>query len=200
MATYPGSTTITYINPVRQTIQFKTLVSKFGDQGEENRKAKWTYPRRNISVQYSALSKADAQTLWQFYLDRKGSYEAFAFFESTGVGSPYTYSQEYVGTGDSTTAIFNLPAVDSSASHVVWVDSSSQGSTRYSMSYKGGSDGEDKLTFGTTYIPSSTQKILYDFTGRLKIRCRFAVDNLTFENFYDSIVNKGITLQGLLNA
>lgn len=202
MSVYPGSSTISYVSPVVQNIQFKTLISKFANLGTESRKMKWAYPRRSVVLKYSALNKADAQTLWQFYLDRQGSYASFVFYESTGLSSTqnYTYAKEYVGTGDSTTAIFNLPAIDSSASHTVWVNTSSQASTRYAFAPKGGANGADKITFSTTYIPSSSERILYSFTGRLKINCRFANDILTFENFYDTIVNEGITLQGILNA
>ncbi len=198
MSVYPSS--ISYTNPTVQNIQFKTLFTRFSDLGTESRKAKWAYPKRSFVLKYSALSKTDAEVLWQFYLDRQGSYADFVFFESTGVGDNYTYTKEYVGTGDSTTAVFNLPAIDSSGSHVVWLNTSSQGSTRYASSAGGGADGEDKITFSTTYIPSSSERVLYSFTGRLKARCRFADDILTFENFYDTIINKGVTLQGLLNA
>ena len=106
MSVYPSS--ISYTNPTVQNIQFKTLFTKFSDLGTENRKAKWAYPKRSFVLKYSALSKADAEVLWQFYLDRQGSYADFVFFESTGVGDNYTYTKEYVGTGDSTTAVFNL--------------------------------------------------------------------------------------------
>jgi hypothetical protein len=200
MSVYPSS--IQYINPVTQSIQYKTLITNFADLGEEKRKAKWAYPKRSVTLKYSALSKDDAETLWQFYLDRQGSYGSFVFFDSTGASSNqnFTYTKEYVGTGDSTTGVFNLPAIDSSGSHVAYLNTSSQGSTRYTFTSKGGANGEDKITFSSTYIPGSSERVLYSFTGRLKIRCRFAEDIYTFENFYDRLIDQGIKLQGLLNA
>jgi hypothetical protein len=195
MAVFP-STTVEYINPVRTDIQYKTLITNFDDEGEEQRKQKWTYPKRSIHLTFKNMSKSEAETLWQFYIDRAGSYEAFAFFESTGINDPYTYTQEYVGTGDSTTTVYNVPAVNSSASHTMYLDGIS--TTGYTMSYGGGSDGEDKATFDVA--PNTSEVITYSFTGQLRLRCRFAEDKMTFDNFYDTLVNSGLRLQGLINA
>jgi hypothetical protein len=172
MAVFPSST-VEYINPVRTDLQFKTLVTNFDDEGQEQRKQKWTYPKRSIHL-----------------------YEAFAFFESTGIGDNYTYTQEYVGTGDSTTTVYNVPAIDSSGSHTMYLDGTS--TTGYTMSYGGGSDGEDKATFDTA--PATSAIITYSFTGRLRLRCRFAQDKMTYDNFYDSLIDSGLSLQGLINA
>lgn len=197
MATYPS--TIKYTDPVRTTLRWQTLVTEF-DNGEENRKQKNTYPRRDITLKYTALAKSEMETLWEFYNARKGSYEAFAFFESTGAGSSgyHSYSSEYVGTGDSTTTTFNLPAINSSANHTVYVDGSS--STAYTFTAGGGANGEDQIDFNAGDEPGSSEQVTYSFTGRLKVRCRFAEDSLDYETMYDRLVNHGITLKGLLNS
>lgn len=204
MSAYPS--TIKYDSPVEWNIRTKTLYSNFEELGEEQRKQKWLYPRRDINLKYTALDKSDAETIWEFYIARMGGYEAFSFFESTGAGSAgyATYSGEYVGTGDSTTLVFNLPAVDSSSVHTVYVAGSTVDSTSYTFSAGGGPDGEDKITFigsstGGPGPPTSTERVTYDFTGRLKIRCRFAEDTHSFTNMYDRLISHGITLKGLLN-
>jgi hypothetical protein len=193
------------MNPVSVNIRMKTLITPFDEEGEENRKQKWLYPKRDISMVYQALTKNDAETLWEFYIARGGPYESFSWFESTGLGTPRTYTSEYVGTGDSTTLVFNLPAVESSASHTVYVGGTSAATTDYTFSAGGGSDGEDKVTFiatstGGPGAPTTTEKVTYSFTGRLKIRSRFADDNLSYQNFFDRLVNSSIKLKGMLNS
>ena len=205
MAVYPQTTT-PYADPVRIDIRHKTLRSNFDELGEEKRRQKWLYPRRDVTLKYNALSKDQAEPLWEFYCARKGSYESFVWFESTGLGTYRSYSSEYVGTGDSTTLIFDLPAKGSSAySRQVHIAGTSTPTTNYTISYNGGSNGEDKVTFvsssdGGLGPPSTTERITYSFTGRLKIRCTFDDDIFTFENFYDRLINSGVKLKGLLNS
>ena len=205
MAIFPSPSAAPYGNPVTWEMEFKTLRSNFDDLGEEKRKRKWLYPKRNISLKYPAITRGEAETIYEFYQARSGSYGAFVWFESTGRGDAYrSYSSEYTATGDSTTLIFNLPAKGSSITHDVNLDASVVSTSDYTFAAGGGGDGEDKVTFisstaGGIGAPTSTQRMTYDFTGRLKIRCRFAEDRLTWENFYDRIVNTSITLKGLLN-
>jgi hypothetical protein len=203
MTVYPSS--IPYMNPVSITVRQKTLITAFDEEGEENRKQKWIYPKRDVTMSYQALSKDDAEAIYEYYIKRGGSYGSFSWFESSGLGTPRTYTSEYVGTGDSTTLIFNLPAVESSASHTVYVAGTSANSTNYTFNAGGGPDNEDKITFiasttGGPGPPTSTEKVTYSFTGRLKIRSRFAEDNLTYQTMYDRLVNTGVKLKGLLNS
>jgi len=207
MAVYPDSSS-PYANPVLIDIRYKTLVSQFDEEGAENRKQKWLFPKRDITLRYQSISKNQAEVLWEFYCGRRGSYNSFAWFESTGKGttSYNTYSSEYVATGDSTTLIFNLPAKNSSAAtQDVNINGIAVTTSDYTMAYGGGSDGEDKVSFvsvvaGGAGPPVTGSIITYDFTGRLKIRCRFSDDILSIENFYDRIFNSGVKLKGLLNA
>ena len=205
MAVYPF-TSAPYTDPIQIDIKFKTLVSNFDDLGEEKRRQKWLYPKRDVTVKYNALSKTEGGVLWDFYCKRKGGCNSFVIFETTGTGTYHTYSSEYVGTGDSTTLIFNLPAIDSSAyTRQVNKAGAAVSTSDYTISYGGGSDGEDKVTFvsssdGGSGPPTSTERISYDFTGRLKIRCVFDEDIFSYENFYDRIINSGVKLRGLLNS
>jgi hypothetical protein len=183
MAVYPY-TSSPYTNPLQIDIRYKTLVSAFDEEGEENRKQKWLYPKRDVTIKYQALSKSEGEILWEFYCGRKGSYNSFSWIESTGVGNYHSYSSEYVATGDSTTLIFSLPAKGSSgATHNVNLDGVAVSTSDY----------------GGLGPPSSTERITYDFEGRLKIRCRFADDVYSYENFYDILINSGVKLKGLLN-
>jgi len=195
MAKFPELSSISYTNPEAVGIRFKTLISNFDDLGEEQRKQKWLYPKRTVPLTYRRKSKADARTLWQFYLSRKGAYEAFNFF----LNQANTYQGEYVGTGDGSTTVFNLPAKNSS-DYTVYKNGVAQegGGTDYTFAAGAGTDGADKITF--VAAPASGDRITYDFTGNLKIRCRFAEDYQDYETFYGRLVNMGIELEGLLNA
>lgn len=199
MAKFPEMSDAPYAIPLKIEIEHKTLISNFDDLGAESRKQKWLYPKRNIYLAFNHITKAQAQTLWQFYLARLGSYEAFNFFIPTMQDNPNSYDGEYVGTGDGATVIFNLPSRTSSA-RTLYVDSVAQtdGGTDYTFSGLGGADGADKVTF--TAAPASGTRVTLDFTGFLKIRCRFADDNLAWAEFFDRLVQSELKLKGLLNA
>lgn len=193
MAKFPDNATIGRFNPEEVTIRQKTLVSQFDELGKEKRKRKWVYPKRDVTVRFEARSKAEIATLYAFYLARSGSYEAFSFF----LGVSQTYVGEYVGTGDGATLAFDLPAV-SSSSYKLYVDSVEQeAGVAYTFSAAGGTDGADQVTF--TVAPNDGTRITYDFTGYLKIRARFAEDNMTYETFYNKFTYAGLQLRGMLN-
>jgi hypothetical protein len=204
MAVYPNPSTTPYVNPVTWEQEWKTLRSNFDDLGEEKRKQKWLYPKRNITLKYNAITKDQAESLYEFYQARKGSYNAFVWFESTGIGAYKSYSSEYVAGMGTTTLVFNLPATGSSQTLAVNVGGAATATSNYTFSAGGGPDGEDKITFvsssaGGITAPASTKYITCDFTGRLKIKCRFSEDRLSWENFYDRLINTGVRLKGLLN-
>jgi uncharacterized protein (TIGR02217 family) len=194
MSAFPSLASVPYINPLGHSIEWKTIISQYDDLGAEQRKQKWLYPRRNLKLTYAYLTFTEVSTLWEFYLARKGSYEAFNFF------FPFseTYVGEYVGTGDGSTVIFNLPA-KTSTHYKVYIDSVAQTeSTNYTFGSGTGADGEDKVKF--TAAPTDGARITYDFTGYLKVRCRFEDDKMDMETFYARLTGTGLKLKGLLNA
>jgi len=198
MALFPNYTTINYGNPVVEEMQYKTLFSNFDDLGQERRKRKWLYPKRLITLQYNNISKTDARTIFQFYMDRYGAYEAFTFFKY----EVETFTGEYIGTGDGSTTLYNLPCKNSTA-RTVYVDNIAQvvgpDSTTgdYTYSALGGTDGCDEINFNAA--PTAGERITLDFSGNLKIRCRFKEDNMSFDTFYNKFKTFGISLMGLLN-
>jgi hypothetical protein len=189
MASYPDFTSVAQEEPYREEIEWKTLISQFDEEGEEQRKQKWLYPKRNVTVRHAYITKAKARTIWQFYNARAGGYEAFNYY----VPFADAYVSEYVGIGDATTTGFNLPCKDITT-YTVFIGGSSIAAT---VATGAGADGADHLRFSTP--PADGAKITMSFTGRLKIRCRFAEDNLGFEQFYNDLVTIGIKLKGLLN-
>jgi len=193
MAKFPDNSEIGRFNPEDVKIRQKTLISRFDDNGREKRKRKWVYPKRDVTVKYEARSKANIATLYAFYMARSGSYEAFSFF----LGLSQSYTGEYVGTGDGSTTVFNLPSRNAT-DYKLYADGTEQEEdVAYTFSEATGSDGEDKVTFAVA--PDDGTRITFDFTGYLKIRARFAEDNMSYETFYNRLTYTGLTIRGLLN-
>lgn len=197
MSAFPEITSVPFGNPVVEQVQFKTLISNFDDLGREQRKQKNLFPKRLISLKYNWISKAEAQILYSFYIDRAGAYNVFKFFYPNVQGQNFSYVKEYVGTGDSLTRVFNLPSLGAAAYTVYLDDSALSTPGDYTFGVLGGPDGEDKLTLVDP--PVIGKRITYSFTGRLKVVCRFKDDKMNFENFFDRLLTTGVQLQGLLN-
>ena len=195
MALFPAYSTVEYGNPVIEEMQFKTLFSNFDNQGQERRKRKWLYPKRLITLQYSNISLTNGRTLFDFYIARSGSYDAFTFFKYESE----IHTGEYVGTGDASETVMNLPCKTSS-SETVYLDGVEQtgGGTHYTLGAGTGTDGADKITWEAA--PASGERVTVDFTGYLKIKCRFKDDNMSFSTFMNTYRTVGIQLQGLLNS
>lgn len=189
MAAYPDYSEVPQHEPYEEEIHYKTLISNFDDLGEEQRKQKWLYPKRIINVKHRYVTQAQGRTIWEFYKARKGAYEAFNYF----VPEATAYTAEYVGTGDDSATSYNLPCKGIS-SRTVYINGASVAST---IATAAGADGADLIRFGTA--PSAGDRITISFTGRLKVHCRFAEDNLSFEQLYSRMVSAGVKLQGLLN-
>ena len=198
MTAFPEITSVPFINPVVEQLQFKTLITNFDDLGREQRKQKNLYPKRAITLKFEWLTKLQAQVLYQFYIDRAGAFNVFKFFLPSPRGvQNYSYVKEYVGTGDGATRVYSLPS-RAAAAYTVYIDSVAKSSpSDYSFSVLGGPDGEDKITFVDQV--NAGGRITFSFTGQLKVVCRFKDDELSFESFFDKLVNTGVQLQGLLN-
>lgn len=78
MQTYPATPvpSFSYV----QGIQFKTIISQFENLAEQRRQ-KWSQGKRTFSLTYPVLSSTDMDTLWNFYVARNGSYDAFTFVD-----------------------------------------------------------------------------------------------------------------------
>lgn len=196
MAAFPTYEEIGFVNPLSIKLRFKTLVSNFNDLGEEKRRRKWLFPKRDITLSYEYITKVNATTLWQFYMDRFGAYQSFRFFMP--LCHIVSYEGEYVGTGDGSTLIYTLPSHQGSTVKI-YLDSVEQsgGGVDYTFASQGGADNADKVTF--IVAPSSGERITMDFAGALVVKCRFKEDELSFDEFYNLLTTVGINLRGLLN-
>lgn len=196
MALYPTLSEVPYIS-IEGAPEQKILKSNFDDLGKEQRKRKWLYPKRNFVLNYNNITNVDIVELQQFWIDRSGSFYAFTFiFDYSS-----TYASEYVGTGDGSTTIFNLPSKGASATTVYGNASPySPGDTTsgdYYIIENGGTDGVDSLIFRAAI--AAGDRITYDFTGRLAIRCTFKDTIKTMQNHGSFQKNSAmVELNGLL--
>lgn len=192
MSTWPESNP-TPRYPLQTEMEYETLISNF-DGGTEQRRQKLLYPRYNTTIKYPAISKTEAQTLWNFYVARKGSYESFYIFDLALLCQhSFAHTDQYCGTGDSSTTIFDIPG-RSTSSRTTYLDNIEQTS---GITYLtgGGASAADRIQFSTA--PTSGEIITVDFTGYLRMKVRFAEDKLTRENFVYKLYSFGIKLKGL---
>jgi len=194
MATWP-ETNPAPVYPLIVTPVFKTLVSPF-DNGAQQRRAKQVFPTYDVTVRYRALSAADMQTLWSFYLARQGGFEAFWIYDlALSAGVSFTHAGQYVGTGDGG-SVFDLPG-RATSSHTIYVNGSEE--TGVTILSGGGQASADRVQF--TVGPTTGAQITADFTGYLRIRARFKNDMFNRELFMNNLFQTGaIALEGLTST
>jgi len=196
MATFPESPAPIY--PLLVTPVYNTRIAET-DGGKEQRRQKLSFPKFDVTVRYNALTYSHLQTLWDFYMARKGAYEAFYVYDLTLLES-ISFNQDglYAGTGDGSTEVFDIPG-RSTSSVTVYKDGVEQTlTTDYVLLTGGGASSADRIDFVTA--PSAGEIITVDFTGYLRIRARFAQDRLTRELFIRNLFSVGIELKGLAAA
>ena len=81
--------------------------------GREERNSRWAHSRRRYNVGFGMTSLADVQAVVAFFEERRGKLHAFRFkdhadFKSCGATATPAASDQAIGTGDGTTASFQL--------------------------------------------------------------------------------------------
>jgi len=187
MAQYPTSPAPQI--PYELTSNWKTIVSAF-DSGVEQRRQKQTYPKYDVSLIYNALTVASFATLWNFYHARAGAFEAFYFYtlETTD------WDGLFVGTGDDATVTFDIPGI-STTNTLIYNNGTLVDSGDYTLLTGGGTESSDRITFDTA--PAANAIITCDFTGYMRIRCRFEDDKMTKQGFAGALYRTGLKLKGL---
>jgi hypothetical protein len=199
-------------------IRWNTTVSSF-DSGKEQRRQKNLYPKYDVSLTYPVLTAANMQILWSFYQSKKGTYEPFYFYslEST------TWEGCYIGIGDGVTTTFDIPG-RSTSNVIIYQDGVElrsagtsdillenddiltaedddtiirEGPEEYTLYIGGGAASADRVTFATA--PAENDLITCNFTGYLRIRCRFQ-EELSRSAFTAALYQTGIKLKGLANV
>jgi len=81
--------------------------------GAEERNARWANSRRRYNAGYGVKSRADMQAVLAFFEERRGRFHSFLWrdgldFSSNGGNGAPTPLDQPLGTGDGTTAVFQL--------------------------------------------------------------------------------------------
>ena len=194
MAVFPQYSSVAYTNPVTKTLRTKTLISKYETDGEEKRRQKWLFHKWDINLSYKYISKANARTLWKFFIARAGQANAFYFYDY----STDTYSKEFVAVANGISTTYDLP-FKSGTSITLYRSSTPISSASYSIDGSGGS-GASRVIFSSSGIPSNGAYIKVTFNGVLRVRARFADETMNFETFHNRLVTTGLDLHGLANA
>lgn len=178
MEVFPSN--LLYVFPIDVRSEWKTRVTDF-ESGKEQRRAVWSFPKRRVTLNFRVMTESEMKDLWKFYRDHKGPYSAFWFFLPT---RDYWYG-EYVGKGNGSQTTFDLPSKDTTeASVTVYVDGTS---VDFTFSSGGGQGGADRVTLSVA--PDSGEVVTADFYGKLRLKARFAEDNLTKELFNVKLFN-----------
>lgn len=174
-------------------VEWKTILREM-DSGVEQRRAKWTFPKFSLELTFDQLTQSEIDALWNFYMARRGSAEAFYLYtwELQG-GTLPSYTGLYVGVGDGVTQTFDLPG-KSTSNQVLYVDGVS--TSAVTILTGGGLELSDRVTF--TVAPAAGTFLSCDLkTWFLRIRCRFEEDKFTRKTFTDALFKTGIKLKGL---
>jgi len=186
MAQYPETPIPTL--PASIEPEWKTLTSAF-DSGREQRRQKWGYAKYNVTLNYDIISADDMKILWGFYQARKGSTESFYFYDLESID----HDSLYVGQGDGSVTTFDIPG-KSTSSQGIYINGTPQGDG-YTILTGGGSESSDRVQFTTA--PALGDIVICDFTGFLRIPCRFLEDKMTRGFFTANLRSTGIKLKGL---
>ena len=171
--------------------QWKTITAGF-DAANEQRDSKWAFPKYNVTLKYPPLDLTDFAVLWAFYMARKGSFEAFWFYDAEAVA----HVNQYVGVGDGGEVTFDIPGKSTSAQSIYLFGTLQSGA--YTIVQGGGDGNSDRVTFDTA--PVAGVLITASFTGYLRCRVRFADDKLSRDHFVRALYTTGINLTGLAPA
>lgn len=120
-----------------------------------------------------------AETIYEFFVARKGRYESFAFYDPQGWdASPVgiLWKGCYVGVGTGAQTVFDLPLrnTNNDSNRKIYcngVDKTSNGT----WSQGTGADGRDKFTF-STYTPANGEVITCSGIARRVWKTKFAND------------------------
>lgn len=195
MATYPESPVPIY--PFSIEPEWSTIITPF-TSGKEERRQRRLFPTFNLTINYYGLTAAQAQTIYAFYMARKGSYEAFYVYDLAILGlDSFVHNSLYIGTADGTTVTYDIPGRSTSAQKI-YVSGIEIDSADYTILTGGGESNSDRVTFDTA--PDSGAIITCDFSGAQRIRARFAEDRLSRELFTSKLYQYGVQLKGLQAA
>lgn len=172
--------------PFKENVVWNTLLTKYED-GKEQRRRKWSQPKRDYEVTLKARTDIVSKQVWDFYNAREGAFGTF-YFENPNE-SPI--SGELVGVGNGVVVSFQLDhfplpsgSVTLATPTVNYVENTHYVLTR--------STGE--IVFYNDAPPTGDLTASYDFCRIV----RFAEDKLNRELFNYKLYNLGLKMVEVL--
>ena len=181
------STEILTLEPefgLEESIDFKTLITEMED-GDEKRRAKWTWGLRRYKLRLYAYTKTNMDTIWDFFIARKGASDTFL----VKIPAEYEIETEAIGTGNGVRTTFTLDEfpVDTSANFTMYVDGSSVSAT-----LSNNFDTEfSYVTFDSA--PTNTKAVTGDY--HIYFRVRFMNDRMTRNLMAYLLLSAGLELK-----
>ena len=172
MSNYPS---ISFLYPLKIATRAATFVSSL-ESGKVLRRKLWTDPFYTISGEHN-LSTTDMATLENFFRETaQGMLVDFCLADPLS----RAWTDVYVGTGDGSTKVFDLP-MKNATSRTVYnaAVAKTGGGTDYTLGDGSGTDGRDKITWNSA--PTAGNRISLDATGNRAWATIFASDDLPWE-------------------
>jgi hypothetical protein len=149
----------------------------------------------HATLTYSTKLHTDLETLYAFFLARRGRYDPFTFFSFTGHDNATVgvrWPELYVGTHDGTTTTWDLP-IKTSTSRTLYRAGAAMtgGGVDYTFGSATGADGRDRVT---GLAGTAGDIITLDAVGLRAARMAFVVDSMRFENFHALLTTTGLEL------
>lgn len=126
------------------------------------------------SLTYTCLQPADVGAVLALHAKCRGRYSTFTFVHPR----LQPWYKLYVGVGAGAEVNFDIPLSTTTALTVYVAGSAT---TAYTLGSGTGTDGRDRLTF--TAPPAAGAVIEIDATGYRRAYCRFASDELRFQDY-----------------
>lgn len=172
--------------------EYGTILSKGYEAGSTYSRTGRAYPLYSFMFRAPIMEWASYANLYDFYVARKGASGTFTFFDWNGWDSSpvgVRWPKLYVGVGNGSTTVFDLP-MKSSSSGTAYVAGSSAAGT---LGAGTGADGRDRFTFSVA--PAADAVIEWQATGRRGVTCRFGQDKLSFKNIARTLVSTGLLIE-----
>jgi hypothetical protein len=180
------------INPsysVDITARWKNTITGF-DGGNEQRRQKQIQDLYDVTLKYNLMDLTALGVLWDFYQECRGTLYNFYFYDQ--VANRRTWKKCYVGIGDATALLYDLPGKSTSGQSIYFNGALQSSGITYLTG--GGNESSDRVQFAAA--PPVNTIITATFTGDLRIKCRFEKDELTRENFAYRLFRTGLKLIG----
>ena len=171
--------------PFTEDVGWSTLVTRYED-GKEQRRQKWSKPKRMFSVVFRGKTKSEFDQIWDFYNARKGAFDSFYFKNSNE--NPNT---KVIGSGDASILNFNVPEfpIPSGAITLSTPGFSYTETAHYTLTRSTGA-----IVFNQA--PSGDLTAVYNFCRVV----RFAEDKLSRELFNYQVYNGELKLLEVFTA